>query len=187
MARFSPRINTWACDELTEQITRVMPQAQVDRATSNVRMKEMWRACTIARVNDLLRSNAPHFLQHLGNQGDCCAKTAPDQVLRSTMWNGASVKLLPHARRPQVNLPSQANEIEKFARHCSVKNREDLHASIQETSRIPQQCFQHHARLDQDPSTHTEPSTIFTNCRGSFLEANLKELTDIIKNPAFRT
>jgi phospholipid/cholesterol/gamma-HCH transport system substrate-binding protein len=165
-------------NELTEQINKVMPQAQELMANLNVRVKEL--SVTIARVNDLLndenRANVSASLVELRGmlkEDRPVVKSALNNV------NNASVKLGPMLDDLKKT-SAQADETLKKLDAMLGENREDLRASIKKLRESLNNVNSITRRLDQTLDVNTETiDELFMNMRD--VSENLREFTDIIK------
>jgi len=165
-------------NELTEQINRVMPQAQELMGNLNVRVKEL--SVTIARVNDLLNDqNRANISSSISDIQGMLREDRP--VIKSTLnnVNGASVKLAP-LLDDLKKTSDQANETLKKFDAMLGENREDLRASIKKLRESLNNVSSITHRLDQTLDINTETiDELFMNMRD--VSENLKEFTDIIK------
>ena len=165
-------------NELTEQINRVMPQAQELMGNLNVRVKEL--SVTIARVNDLLNDqNRASISSSISDIQGMLREDRP--LIKSTLnnVNGASVKLAPMLDDLKKT-SDQANETLKKFDAMLGENREDLHASIKKLRESLNSVSSITRRLDQTLDINTETiDELFMNMRD--VSENLKEFTDIIK------
>jgi phospholipid/cholesterol/gamma-HCH transport system substrate-binding protein len=165
-------------NELTEQINRVMPQAQELMGNLNVRVKEL--SVTIARVNDLLNDqNRANISSSISDIQGMLREDRP--IIKSTLnnVNGASVKLAP-LLDDLKKTSDQANETLKKFDAMLGENREDLRASIKKLRESLNNVSSITRRLDQTLDINTETiDELFMNMRD--VSENLKEFTDIIK------
>jgi ABC-type transporter Mla subunit MlaD len=165
-------------NELTEQINRVMPQAQELMGNLNVRVKEL--SVTIARVNDLLNDqNRASISSSISDIQGMLREDRP--LIKSTLnnVNGASVKLAPMLDDLKKT-SDQANETLKKFDAMLGENRDDLHASIKKLRESLNNVSSITRRLDQTLDINTETiDELFMNMRD--VSENLKEFTDIIK------
>ena len=165
-------------NELTEQINKVMPQAQELMGNLNARVKEL--SVTIARVNDLLndenRSNVSATISELRGM---LKEDRP--VVRSALnnVNGATAKLGPMLDDLKKT-SAQADETLKKLDAMLGENREDLRASIKKLRESLNNVNSITRRLDQTLDVNTETiDELFMNMRD--VSENLREFTDIIK------
>src|ERR1700675_1539718 len=165
-------------NELTEEINKVMPQAQELMGTLNLRMKDL--SVTIARVNDLLNDkNRANISASISDLQAMLREERP--VIKSTLSNvnGASVKLAPMLDDLKKT-SDQANETLKKFDAMLGENREDLHASIKKLRESLNSVSSITRRLDQTLDINTETiDELFMNMRD--VSENLREFTDIIK------
>jgi phospholipid/cholesterol/gamma-HCH transport system substrate-binding protein len=165
-------------NELTEQINRVMPQAQELIGTLNLRMKDL--SVTITRVNDLL--NDKNRANISASISDLQAMLREDRpVIKSTLNNAnvASAKLGPMLDDLRKT-SDQANETLKKIDSMVGENREDLRASIKKLHESLDNVSRMTRRLDQTIDINTETiDELFMNMRA--VTENLREFTDIIK------
>jgi len=165
-------------NELTEQINKVMPQAQELMGNLNVRVKEL--SVTIARVNDLLndenRANVSASISELRGmlkEDRPMVKSALNNV------NGASAKLGPMLDDLKKT-SGQADETLKKLDAMLGENREDLRASIKKLRESLNNVNSITRRLDQTLDINTETiDELLMNMRD--VSENLREFTDIIK------
>ena len=165
-------------NELTEQINRVMPQAQELIGTLNLRMKDL--SVTITRVNDLL--NDKNRANISASISDLQAMLREDRpVIKSTLNNAnvASAKLGPMLDDLRKT-SDQANETLKKIDSMVGENREDLRASIKKLHESLDNVSRMTRRLDETIDIKTETiDELFMNMRA--VTENLREFTDIIK------
>jgi phospholipid/cholesterol/gamma-HCH transport system substrate-binding protein len=165
-------------NELTQQINRVMPQAQELMGNLNVRVKEL--SVTIARVNDLLNdqnraniSASVSELQGMLKEDRPVVKSALNNV------NNASGKLGPMLDDFKKST-GQLDETLKKLDSMLGENREDLRASIKKLRESLNTVNTITRRLDQTLDVNTETiDELFMNMRD--VSENLREFTDIIK------
>jgi ABC-type transporter Mla subunit MlaD len=165
-------------NKLTEQINKVMPQAQELMANLNVRVKEL--SVTIARVNDLLNDeNRANVSASISELRGMLKEDRP--VVKSALnnVNNASVKLGPMLDDLKKT-SAQANETLKKLDAMLGENREDLRASIKKLRESLNNVNSITRRLDQTLDINTETiDELFMNMRD--VSENLREFTDIIK------
>ena len=165
-------------NELTEQINRVMPQAQELMGNLNVRVKEL--SVTIARVNDLLNDeNRANVSASISELRGMLKEDRP--VVKSALnnVNNASVKLGPMLDDLKKTT-GQADETLKKLDAMLGENREDLRASIKKLRESLNNVNSITRRLDQTLDINTETiDELFMNMRD--VSENLREFTDIIK------
>jgi len=165
-------------NELTEQINRVMPQAQELMANLNVRVKEL--SVTIARVNDLLNDqNRANVSASISELRGMLNEDRP--LVKSTLnnMNGASAKLGPMLDNLKKT-SDQANETLKKLDSMLGENREDLRASIKKLRESLNNVSSITRRVDQTLDVNSEViDELLMNMRD--VSENLKEFTDIIK------
>jgi phospholipid/cholesterol/gamma-HCH transport system substrate-binding protein len=165
-------------NDLTEQINRVMPQAQELMGNLNVRVKEL--SVTIARVNDLLNDqNRANISASISDIHEMLREDRP--VIKSTLnnVNGASVKLAP-LLDDLKKTSDQANETLKKFDAMLGENRKELSAYIKKLRESLNNVSSITRRLDQTLDINTETiDELFMNMRD--VSENLKEFTDIIK------
>jgi phospholipid/cholesterol/gamma-HCH transport system substrate-binding protein len=165
-------------NKLTEQINKVMPQAQELMANLNVRVKEL--SVTIARVNDLLNDqNRANISASISDLQGILREDRP--VIKSALnnVNGASVKLGPMLDDLRKT-SDQANETLKKLDSMLGENREDLRASIKKLRESLNMVSDVTRRIDQTLDVNSEViDELLMNMRD--VSENLKEFTDIIK------
>ncbi|HTA58032.1 MAG TPA: MlaD family protein [Candidatus Baltobacteraceae bacterium] len=165
-------------NELTEQINRVMPQAQELMGNLNVRVKEL--SVTIARVNDLLNDeNRANVSASIAELRGMLKEDRP--VVKSALnnVNNASAKLGPMLDDLKKT-SAQADETLKKLDAMLGENREDLRASIKKLRESLNNVNSITRRLDQTLDINTETiDELFMNMRD--VSENLREFTDIIK------
>jgi len=165
-------------NELTDQINKVMPQAQELMVTLNQRGKEL--GVTIARVNDVLndqnRANISGSLTDLRgmlNENRPVIKSALNNV------NGASAKISPLIDNLRQT-SDQANETLKKFDAMLGENREDLRASIKKLRESLNNVSSITRRLDQTLDVNSETiDELLMNLRD--VSENLREFSDIIR------
>jgi len=165
-------------NELTEQINKVMPQAQDLMANLNVRVKEL--SVTLARVNDLLNDqNRANISASISELQGMLKEDRP--VIRTALnnVNNASVKLGPMLDDLRKT-SDQANETLKRLDSMLGENREDLRASIKKLRESLNTVSDVTRRIDQTLDVNSEViDELLMNMRD--VSENLKEFTDIIK------
>ncbi|HWY09111.1 MAG TPA: MlaD family protein [Candidatus Acidoferrales bacterium] len=165
-------------NELTEQINKVMPQAQDLMANLNVRVNEL--SVTLKRVNDLLNDqNRANISASISDLQGMLREDRP--VIKSTLnnVNGASAKLTPMLDDLRKT-SDQANETLKKIDAVIGENREDLRASIKKLRESLNNVSDLTHRLDQTIDINTETlDELLMNLRD--VSENLREFTDIIK------
>jgi phospholipid/cholesterol/gamma-HCH transport system substrate-binding protein len=165
-------------NELTEELNRVMPQAQELMGNLNVRVKEL--SVTIARVNDLLNDqNRANISASLSDLQGMLREDRP--VIKSTLnnVNGASAKLGPMLDDLRKT-SDQANQTLKKFDSMIGENREDLRASVKKLRESLTTVSSITHKLDQTLDINTETiDELLMNMRD--VSENLREFTDIIK------
>jgi phospholipid/cholesterol/gamma-HCH transport system substrate-binding protein len=165
-------------NELTEQINKVMPQAQELMANLNLRVKEL--SVTIARVNDLLNDqNRANVSASISEIHGMLREDRP--LVKSTLTNvnGASAKVSP-LLDDLKKTSDQANETLKKFDATLGENREDLRASIKKLRESLNNVSSITRRVDQTLEINSETiDELLMNMRD--VSENLKEFTDIIK------
>jgi phospholipid/cholesterol/gamma-HCH transport system substrate-binding protein len=165
-------------NELTEELNRVMPQAQELMGNLNVRVKEL--SVTIARVNDLLNDqNRANISASLSDLQGMLREDRP--VIKSTLnnVNGASAKLGPMLDDLRKT-SDQANQTLKKFDSMIGENREDLRASVKKLRESLTTVSSITHKLDQTLDINTETiDELMMNMRD--VSENLREFTDIIK------
>jgi ABC-type transporter Mla subunit MlaD len=165
-------------NELTEQINKVMPQAQELMANLNVRVNEL--SVTLKRVNDLLNDqNRANISASISDIQGMLREDRP--VIKSALnnVNGASVKLGPMLDDLRKT-SDQANETLKKVDSMIGENREDLRASIKKLRESLNNVSSITRRVDQTLDINSETiDELLINMRD--VSENLKEFTDIIK------
>ncbi len=165
-------------NELTEEINKVMPQAQELMANLNVRVNEL--SVTLKRVNDLLNDqNRANISASISDLQGMLREDRP--VIKSTLnnVNGASAKLTPMLDDLRKT-SDQANETLKKIDAVIGENREDLRASIKKLRESLNNVSDLTHRLDQTIDINTETlDELLMNLRD--VSENLREFTDIIK------
>lgn len=165
-------------NELTEQINKVMPQAQDLMGNLNLRVKEL--SVTIARVNDLLNDrNRANISASVADLQGMLREDRP--VIKSALnnVNGASAKLGPMLDDLKKT-SDQASETLKKLDAMLGENREDLRASIKKLRESLNTVSSITRRVDQTLDVNSETiDELLMNMRD--VSENLKEFTDIIK------
>ena len=165
-------------NELTEQINKVVPQAQELMSNLNMRVKEL--SVTISRVNEVL--NDQNRANISGSLADLRGMLNEDRpVLRSTLnnVNGASSKISPLVDDLKKT-SNQADETLKKLDAMLGENREDLRASIKKLHESLNNVNRITQRIDQTLDVNAETiDQLLMNLRD--VSENLKEFTDIIK------
>ena len=165
-------------NELTEQINKVVPQAQELMSNLNMRVKEL--SVTISRVNEVL--NDQNRANISGSLADLRGMLNEDRpVLRSTLnnVNGASAKISP-LMDDLKKTSKQADETLKKLDAMLGENREDLRASIKKLHESLNNVNRITQRIDQTLDVNAETiDQLLMNLRD--VSENLKEFTDIIK------
>ena len=165
-------------NDLTEQINKVMPQAQELMGNLNVRVKDL--SVTLARVNDLLNDqNRANISASISDLQGMLREERP--VIKSTLnnVNGASAKLSPMLDDLRKT-SDQANETLKKFDSMLGENREDLRASIKKLHESLDRVSDVTRRIDQTLDVNSEViDELLMNMRD--VSENLKEFTDIIK------
>jgi hypothetical protein len=141
-------------NELTEQINKVMPQAQELMANLNLRVKEL--SVTIARANDLL--NDQNRANISASIADLQAMLREDRPLVKSALNNvndASVKLGPMLDDLKKT-SDQANETLKKLDAMLGENREDLRASIKKLRESLNNVSSITRRVDQTLDVNSE-------------------------------
>ena len=165
-------------NELTEQINKVVPQAQELMSNLNMRVKEL--SVTISRVNEVL--NDQNRANISGSLADLRGMLNEDRpVLRSTLnnVNGASAKISPLVDDLKKT-SNQADETLKKLDAMLGENREDLRASIKKLHESLNNVNRITQRIDQTLDVNAETiDQLLMNLRD--VSENLKEFTDIIK------
>jgi phospholipid/cholesterol/gamma-HCH transport system substrate-binding protein len=165
-------------NDLTEQINKVMPQAQELMGNLNVRVKDL--SVTLARVNDLLNDqNRANISASISDLQGMLREERP--VIKSTLnnVNGASAKLGPMLDDLRKT-SDQANETLKKFDSMLGENREDLRASIKKLRESLNMVSDVTRRIDQTLDVNSEViDELLMNMRD--VSENLKEFTDIIK------
>jgi phospholipid/cholesterol/gamma-HCH transport system substrate-binding protein len=165
-------------NELTDQINKVLPQAQELMANLNQRVKEL--AVTINRVNDLLRDeNRANVAGSLSELHGMLKEDRP--MIRSTLnnINGASVKigpLLDDLRKTS----DQANDTLKKVDGMVSENREDVRASVLKLRESLNNISSITRRLDQTLDVNQDViDELLMNLRD--VSENLREFTNEIR------
>jgi len=165
-------------NELTEQINKVMPQAQDLMANLNVRVNEL--SVTLKRVNDLLNDqNRANISASISDLQGMLREDRP--VIKSTLnnVNGASAKLTPMLDDLRKT-SDQANETLKKIDAVIGDNREDLRASIKKLRESLDNVSILTRHLNQTVDINAETfDELLMNLRD--VSENLREFTDIIK------
>jgi phospholipid/cholesterol/gamma-HCH transport system substrate-binding protein len=165
-------------NELTEQINKVLPQAQELMANLNMRVKEL--SVTISRVNDLLNDqNRANVSGSLAELHGLLKEDRP--LVKSTLTNvnGASAKISPLIDDLKKT-SDQANETLKKLDAMLGENREDLRASIKKLRESLNNVASITKRIDQTLDLNTETiDELLMNLRD--VSENLREFTDTIK------
>jgi len=169
-------------NELTDQINKVIPQAQELMANLNLRVKEL--SVTINRVNDLL--NDENRANISGSLADLRGMLREDRPLvKSTLTNvnGASAKVSP-LLDDLKRTTAQADETLKKLDAMLGENREDIRASVKKLRESLNNVSSITHRLDQTLDVNTETiDQLLENLRD--VSENLREFSDIIKtNPS---
>jgi phospholipid/cholesterol/gamma-HCH transport system substrate-binding protein len=165
-------------NELTDQINKVLPQAQELMANLNMRVKEL--SVTISRVNDLLNDqNRANVSGSLAELHGLLKEDRP--LVKSTLTNvnGASAKIGPLIDDLKKT-SDQANETLKKLDAMLGENREDLRASIKKLRESLNNVASITRRIDQTLDLNTETiDELLMNLRD--VSENLREFTDTIK------
>ena len=165
-------------NELTEQINKVMPQAQELMANLNQRVKEL--SVTIARINDVLNDqNRANISGSLADLHGMLNENRP--VIKSTLnnVNGASAKISPLIDDLKKT-SDQANETLKKIDDVIGENREDLRASIKKLRESLNNLSSITRRVDQTLDVNAETiDELLLNLRD--VSENLREFTDTIR------
>ena len=165
-------------NELTDQINKVLPQAQELMANLNLRVKEL--SVTIARVNDVLNDqNRANISGSLAELHGMLKEDRP--MVKSTLnnVNGASAKIGP-LMDDLKKTSDQANETLKRLDAMLGENREDLRASIKKLRESLNNVASITRRIDQTLDLNTETiDELLMNLRD--VSENLREFTDTIK------
>jgi phospholipid/cholesterol/gamma-HCH transport system substrate-binding protein len=165
-------------NELTEQINKVMPQAQDLMANLNQRVKEL--SVTINRVNDLLNDqNRANISGSLSELHGMLKEDRP--MMKSTLnnVNGASAKMSP-LLDDLKKTTDQASETLKKIDAMLGENREDVRASVKKLRESLNNVSSITRRLDQTLDVNTETiDELLMNLRD--VSENLREFTDTIK------
>jgi len=165
-------------NELTEQINKVVPQAQELMGNLNQRVKEL--SVTIARVNDLLNDqNRANISASIADLRGMLNEDRP--LLKSTLnnVNGASNKIGPLVD-DLTKTSDQANETLKKLDAMLGENREDIRASVKKLRESLNNLNSITRRLDQTLEVNEETiDELLMNLRD--VSENLREFTDIIK------
>ena len=169
-------------NELTDQINKVIPQAQELMGNLNQRVKEL--SVTINRVNDLL--NDENRTNIAGSLADLRGMLREDRPLvKSTLTNvnGASAKISPMIEDLK-RTTAQADETLKKLDAMLSENREDIRASMKKLRESLNNMSSITHRLDQTLDVNTETiDELLENLRD--VSENLREFTEIIKtNPS---
>jgi len=169
-------------NELTDQINKVIPQAQELMGNLNQRVKEL--SVTIKRVNDLL--NDENRANVAGSLADLRGMLREDRPLvKSTLTNvnGASAKISPMIEDLK-RTTAQADETLKKLDAMLSENREDIRASMKKLRESLNNMSSITHRLDQTLDVNTETiDELLENLRD--VSENLREFTEIIKtNPS---
>jgi len=169
-------------NELTDQINKVLPQAQELMANLNMRVKEL--SVTINRVNDLLKDeNRANIAGSLNELHGMLKENRPTVKSALNNVNGASAKLSP-LLDDLKKTSDQANETLKKVDAMIGENREDVRASVKKLRESLNNVSSITRRLDQTLDVNTETiDELLENLRD--VSENLREFTDIIKtNPS---
>ncbi len=165
-------------NELTDQINKVLPQAQELMANLNLRVKEL--SVTINRVNDVLNDqNRANISGSLAELHGMLKEDRP--MVKSTLnnVNGASAKIGP-LMDDLKKTSDQANETLKKLDAMLGENREDLRASIKKLRESLNNVASITHRIDQTLDLNTETiDELLMNLRD--VSENLREFTDTIK------
>jgi phospholipid/cholesterol/gamma-HCH transport system substrate-binding protein len=165
-------------NELTDQINKVLPQAQELMANLNMRVKEL--SVTISRVNDVLNDqNRANISGSLAELHGMLKEDRP--MVKSTLnnVNGASAKISPLIDDLKKT-SDQANETLKKLDAMLGENREDLRASIKKLRESLNNVASITKRIDQTLDLNTETiDELLMNLRD--VSENLREFTDTIK------
>jgi phospholipid/cholesterol/gamma-HCH transport system substrate-binding protein len=165
-------------NELTDQINKVLPQAQELMANLNMRVKEL--SVTISRVNDVLNDeNRANISGSLAQLHGMLKEDRP--MVKSTLnnVNGASAKISPLIDDLKKT-SDQANETLKKLDAMLGENREDLRASIKKLRESLNNVASITKRIDQTLDINTETiDELLMNLRD--VSENLREFTDTIK------
>jgi phospholipid/cholesterol/gamma-HCH transport system substrate-binding protein len=165
-------------NDLTEQINKVIPQAQELLGNLNQRVKEL--SVTIARVNDLL--NDQNRANVSGSLAEVHGMLKEDRPLvKSTLnnVNTASVKIGP-LLDDLKKTTDQANDTLKKIDSMIGENREDLRASIIKLRESLTTVSTIARRIDQTLDVNSETiDELLMNLRD--VSENLREFSDIIK------
>jgi phospholipid/cholesterol/gamma-HCH transport system substrate-binding protein len=165
-------------NELTEEINKVMPQAQELMANLNVRVNEL--SVTLKRVNDLLNDqNRANISASISDLQGMLREDRP--VIKSALnnVNGASAKLTPMLDDLRKT-SDQANETLKKIDAVIGDNREDLRASIKKLRESLDNVSILTRHLNQTVDINAETfDELLMNLRD--VSENLREFTDIIK------
>jgi phospholipid/cholesterol/gamma-HCH transport system substrate-binding protein len=165
-------------NELTDEINKVMPQAQELMGTLNQRMKEL--SVTITRVNDLLNDqNRANISGSLSELHGMLKEDRP--VVKSTLnnVNNLSTKLSPLVDDLKKTT-DEASETLKKVDDMIGENREDVRESVKKLRVSLNNVSDITRRLDQTLDVNTETiDELLMNLRE--VSENLREFTDIIK------
>lgn len=169
-------------NELTEQINKVIPQAQELMTNLNQRVKEL--SVTITRVNDVLNDeNRANISASLADIRGMLREDRP--LVKSTLTNvnGASVKISPLLDDLKVTTNQARQTLDKLDAML-VENREDIRASVKKLRESLNYTASLTHRLDQTLDVNAESiDQLLENLR--VVSENLREFTDIIKaNPS---
>jgi len=166
-------------NELTEQINKVMPQAQELMSNLNQRVKEL--SVTVARVNDLLNDqNRANIAGSLDQLHGMLKEDRP--VVKSALnnVNTASAKMSP-LLDDLKRTTDQASATLKKVDDMIGENREDVRASIKKLRESLNTVSSITRRIDQTLDVNTETiDELLMNLRD--VSENLREFTDIIKS-----
>jgi phospholipid/cholesterol/gamma-HCH transport system substrate-binding protein len=165
-------------NDLSDQISRLAPQAQELISNLNQRVKEL--SVTIARVNDLLNDkNRANVSASIADLHGLLAEDRP--VIKSTLQNvnALTQKIDPVILQLRKTL-DQANATLNHVDGMIGENRADVRASVQKLRQSLNTVANLTQRLDQTLDVNTESiDEIIDNLR--HVTENLKEFTDTIK------
>lgn len=165
-------------NDLSDQISRLAPQAQELIANLNRRVTEL--SVTIARVNDLLNDkNRANVSASIADLHGLLAEDRP--IIKSTLQNvnALTQKIDPVIVQLRKTL-DQANVTLNHVDEMIGENRADIRASVQKLRQSLNTVANLTQRLDQTLDVNSENiDEILDNLRQ--VTENLKEFTDIIK------
>ena len=165
-------------NELTEQINKVIPQAQDLMTNLNQRVKEL--SVTIERVNDVLNDeNRANISGSLSQLHGMLKEDRPMVKSTLTNVNGASAKMSP-LLDDLKRTSDQASETLKKLDAMIGENREDVRASVKKLRESLNNVSSITHRIDQTLDINTDTiDELLLNLRD--VSENLREFTDIIK------